>query len=99
MRTKLAVHSMGNSPGHSLGQPRLDCTLAIYNTMYNMGLCKLRECMEFDQQYILVRENNMQLQRYNMYSPDTPISYCTYYSIFKSQKGSIEALSFLIITS
>ena len=35
MRTKLAIHSTGNSPGHSLGQPR---TLAIYSTaMYNTG--------------------------------------------------------------
>ena len=29
MCTNLAVHSTGNFPEHSLGQPRLDCTLAI----------------------------------------------------------------------
>ena len=50
MCAKLAVQSMGNSPGHSLGQPRLDidCTLAIYSTMYNMGLRKPKERVEFD---------------------------------------------------
>ena len=44
---------------------------------------------------MLVRENNMQLL---MYLLDTCVSYSTYLLIFKSQKGSIEALNFLIIT-
>ena len=55
MYYKLAVHSMGNSPGHSLGQPPLDCTLAVYSTMYNTGLRKPREQLEFDQQYLSER--------------------------------------------
>ena len=58
MRTKLDVHSTGNSPGYSLGQPRLDPTLAIYSTiiaMYNMGLRKSRERMKFDQPYLSER--------------------------------------------
>ena len=33
MRTKLAVHSTGNSSAHSFGQPRLDCMLAIYSVI------------------------------------------------------------------
>ena len=45
---------------------------------------------------MLVRESNVQLL---MYSLDTRVSYSTYLPIFKSQKGSIEALNFLIITS
>ena len=45
---------------------------------------------------MLVRESNMQLL---MYSLDTRVSYSTYLLIFKSQKGSIEALNFLVITS
>ena len=44
---------------------------------------------------ILVRENSTQPI---MYSLDTCVRYSTYLPIFKSQKGSIEALNFLIIT-
>ena len=42
---------------------------------------------------ILVREKNMLLLRCSL---DTNVSYSTYHSIFKSQKGSIEALNFLV---
>ena len=55
MRTNLAVHCTGNSPGHSLRQPRLDCTLAIIAlciSIYNVGLHKPRECLELDQWYL-----------------------------------------------
>ena len=45
---------------------------------------------------ILVRESSTQLI---MYSLDICIQYSTYLPIFRSQKGSIEALNFLIITS
>ena len=45
---------------------------------------------------ILVRESNSQLIRYSL---DTGVRYSTYLPIFKSQKGSSEALNFLIITS
>ena len=45
---------------------------------------------------ILVREGSTQLIRYSL---DISIRYSTYLLIFKSQKGSIEALNFLIITS
>ena len=45
---------------------------------------------------ILVGESSTQLL---MYSLDTGIRYSTYLPIFKSQKGSIEALNFLIIIS
>ena len=45
---------------------------------------------------MLVRESNMQLL---MYSLDTHVSYYKYLLIFKLQKGSIEALNFLMITS
>ena len=38
----------------------------------------------------------MQLLKYSL---DIRVSYSTYLPIFKSQKGSIEALNFLIITS
>ena len=44
---------------------------------------------------ILVRANNIPLLRYLL---DAHMSCSAYYSIFKSQKGSIEALNFLIIT-
>ena len=44
---------------------------------------------------ILVRANNIPLLRYSL---DARMSYSAYYSIFKSQKGSVEALNFLIIT-
>ena len=45
---------------------------------------------------MLVRESSTQLIRYSL---DTCVRYSTYLLIFKSQKGSIEALNFLIITS
>ena len=45
---------------------------------------------------VLVRESNMQLLKYSL---DIRVSYSTCLPIFKSQKGSIEALNFLIITS
>jgi hypothetical protein len=45
---------------------------------------------------IFVRESSTQLI---MYSLDICVRYSTYLPIFKSQKGSIEALNFLIITS
>jgi hypothetical protein len=45
---------------------------------------------------ILVRESSTQLM---MYSLDICIRYSTYLPIVKSQKGSIEALNFLIVTS
>ena len=46
--------------------------------------------------YILVKENSMPLVRYLL---DTNLSYSTYHLIFKSEKGSIEALNFFIFTS
>ena len=45
---------------------------------------------------VLVRANNILLLRYSL---DARVSYSAYYLIFKSQKGSGEALNFLIITS
>ena len=45
---------------------------------------------------VLVRESYMQLLKYSL---DIRVSYSTCLPIFKSQKGSIEALNFLIITS
>ena len=57
IRTKLAVHSTGNSPGHSLGHPRPDCMLAIYSTIYNTGLCKPKERVEFDQHYLSEKQH------------------------------------------
>ena len=45
---------------------------------------------------ILVRESSTQLI---MYLLDTCVRYSTYLPIFKSQKGSMEALNFLVITS
>jgi hypothetical protein len=44
---------------------------------------------------ILVKESSTQLIRYSL---DTCVRYSTYLLIFKSQKGSIEALHFLVIT-
>ena len=43
---------------------------------------------------VLARESSTQLV---MYSLDTCVRYSTYIPIFKSQKGSIEALNFLVI--
>jgi hypothetical protein len=45
---------------------------------------------------VLIRESSTQLI---VYSLDTCIRYSTYSPIFKSQKGSIEALNFFILTS
>ena len=45
---------------------------------------------------ILVRESSMQLVRYSL---DTLVRYSTYRLISKSQKGSSEALNFLVVTS
>ena len=45
---------------------------------------------------LLVRESSTQLITYSL---DTGIWYSTYLLIFKAQKGSTEALNFLIITS
>ena len=45
---------------------------------------------------LLIREGNMLLVRYSL---DTRARYSTYSLNFESQKGSIEALNFLIITS
>ena len=45
---------------------------------------------------ILIRESSTQLV---MYLLDTHVRYSTYLLIFKSHKGSSEALDFLIITS
>ena len=45
---------------------------------------------------VLVRGSSSQLIRYSL---DTGIRYSTYLPIFKSQKGSSEALNFLILTS
>ena len=45
---------------------------------------------------LLVREGNTLLVRYSL---DTRVRYCTYSLNFKSQKGSIEALNFCMITS
>ena len=45
---------------------------------------------------VLHRESSAQLI---MYSLDTCVRYCTYIPIFRSQKGSTEALNFLAITS
>ena len=49
------------------------------------------------QSVVLIRESSTQLL---MQSLDTGVRYSSiYFPIFKSQKGSIEALNFLIITS
>jgi hypothetical protein len=44
---------------------------------------------------VLVREGNMQLVKYSL---DIRVRYSTHSLIFKSQKGSIEALNFLVVT-
>ena len=46
--------------------------------------------------HVLVRESSTQLIRYSL---GICVRYSTYLLIFKSQKGSIEALKFLVITS
>ena len=53
MRTKLADHSTGNSPGHSLGKLRLDRTLALYRYV-KYGVSQ-RERVKFDQPYLSER--------------------------------------------
>ena len=66
-------------------------TSFIYTCLFIHGLQlrKPREC-------VLVRESSMQLLKYSL---DIRVSYSTCLPIFKSQKGSIEALNFLIITT
>ena len=44
---------------------------------------------------VLVKEGNMQLVKYSL---DIRVRYSTYSPIFKSQKGSTEAMNFLMIT-
>ncbi len=60
-----------------------------------MGLRKPRKRMKFGQRY-LSEKSSSQLMRYSL---DTGVRYSTYVPIFKSQKGSSEALNFLIIIS
>ena len=64
--------------------------------IHGLQLRKPRERVKSDLLAVLVRESNMQLLKYSL---DIRVSYSTCLPIFKSQKGSIEALNFLIITS
>ena len=71
---------------------------AIYSaglSIYIHGITSAKRMREV-QPSLLVREGNTLLVRYLL---DTRARYSTYSLNFESQKGSIEALNFLIITS
>jgi hypothetical protein len=75
-----------------------DMARAIYSArlaIFIYGITSAKRTREV-RSAILVRESKMQLV---MYSLDKCIRYSTYLLTFKSQKRSIEALDFLIITS
>ena len=71
---------------------------AIYSavlSIYIHGITSAKRTREV-RPSLLVREGNTLLVRYSL---DTCVRYSTYLPIFKSQKGSMEALNFLVITS
>jgi hypothetical protein len=75
-----------------------DMARAIYSArlaIFIYGITSAKRTREV-RPAVLVRENSTQLL---MYSLDTCIRYSTYSPIFKSQKGSMEALNFRIVTS
>ena len=83
---------MKNLPGmaHSVS--------AIYSTrlaLFIHGITSAKRTREV-RPAVLLRESSAQLI---MYLLDTCVRYSTYIPIFRSQKGSTEALNFLAITS
>ena len=71
---------------------------AIYSAglfIYIHGITSTKRMREV-RPSLLVREGNMLLVRYSL---DTRVGYSAYSLNFKSQKGSIEALNFCMITS
>ena len=87
---KASEHRIGRGMPHSLR--------AIYSArlaLFVHGIMSAKRMHEV-RPVVLVRESSTQLV---MYSLDTCVRYSTYIPIFKSQKGSMEALNFLIISS
>ena len=79
---------------HQVSRGMAHSVRAIYSTrlaLFVHGIKRTREVRPA----VLRRESSAQLI---MYSLGTCIRYSTYIPIFKSQKGSTEALSFLAIT-
>ena len=89
-----------NSTGseHQVSRSMAHSVCAIYSTrlaLFIHGITSAKRTREV-RSAVLRRESSAQLI---MYLLDTCVRYCTYIPIFKSQKGSTEALSFLAITS
>ena len=80
--------------GH--GMARSVHVIHVYSTRLALFIMAAKRKREV-RSAVPVRESSIQLV---IYSLDTCIRYSTYnILIFKSQKGSMEALSFLVITS
>ena len=83
---------------HQVNRGMAHSVRAIYSTrlaLFIYGSTSAKKTREV-QPAVLRRESSAQLI---MYSLDTCVRYSTYTPIFKSQKGSTKALSFLAITS
>ena len=78
---------------HQISRSMAHSVRAIYSTrlaLFIHGIMSAKKTCEV-QPAVLSRESSAQLI---MYSLDTCVKYSTYIPIFKSQKGSTEALSF-----
>ena len=83
---------------HQVSRGMAHSVRAIYSTrlaLFIHGITSAKRTREV-RPTVLYRESSTQLI---MYSLDTCVRYSTYIPIFRSQKGSTEALSFLAITS
>ena len=83
---------------HQVSRGMAHSVRAIYSTrlaLFIHGIMSAKKTCEV-QPAVLSRESSAQLI---MYSLDTCVRYSTYLPIFRSQKGSTEALNFLAITS
>ena len=82
----------------SRGMAHSDSVRVIYSTrlaLFIHGITSAKRTREV-RPAVLHKESSAQLI---MYSLDTCVRYSTYIPIFRSQKGSTEALNFLAITS
>ena len=83
-------HQVSRGIAHSVR-----ATYSIRLALFIHGITSAKRTREV-RPAVLRRESSTQLI---MYSLDTCVRYSTYIPIFKSQKGSTEALNFLAITS
>ena len=93
------TRSIATASEHQIGRDIAYSVCAIYSArlaLFIHGITSAKKTREI-RLVVLVRESSTQ---FVMYLLDTCVRYSTYIIlIFKSQKGSMEALNFLAITS